>query len=386
MRVELITEPDKLERYVAAWRRLACRQPFNGPDWLLAWWEHLGNAGSRESHPNELFALAVTDEQGDLVAVAPWYLEHTRLHGRAVRFLGSGDVCSDYLSLPCRPGQEAVAARAVADWLCGVQADASSGDAWDLLSWENVDLTDPVLRELVDALCERGAITHLRPAASCWRLELPADWEQYLAMLSKTHRKHVRRIERGYLATGRARLVSVRTPEQLAEGFSLLVDLHNRRWADRGLEGIFASGDHYAFHRAATERLFAAGQLRLAWLELDGAPAAVEYSLVGGNTIYAYQSGLDPAAAEHEPGNLALICMIQEAIAAGVKVLDLLRGDESYKQHWRARPRPMHDVRILPGHWPGRLRQSLWKAATGAKDLLRAGRDAVVATTRGADA
>ncbi len=382
MQVELITQLPELERLAAAWRHLTSGQPFTGPDWLLTWWQHLGVGRQQDSRHGELFVLCVTDEQGTLVALAPWYLEHSLLDGHAVRFLGSGEVCSDYLTVPCRDGQQTAAARAIADWLCGAGEVSSHGDAWDLLSLENVDLTDPILRDLVDALCERGAITHLRPASHCWRLSLPGSWDEYLAMLSKTHRKHVRRLQRTYLDTGRARLVSARTPEQLAVGFGLLVDLHSRRWADRGVDGIFTSPEHFAFHRAASERLLAAGQLRIAWLELDGRPAAAEYSLVGGNTIYAYQSGLDPSMAEHEPGNLALVCMLQEGIAGGITTLDFLRGNETYKAHWRALPQPMHDVRILPGHWPGRLRQSLWKAATGAKDWLRAGRDAVVSAAR----
>jgi CelD/BcsL family acetyltransferase involved in cellulose biosynthesis len=204
---------------------------------------------------------------------------------------------------------------------------------------------------------------------------MPADWESLLAGLSKSHRKQLRRIERAY--AGRTRLVTARTSEELATGFALLVDLHNRRWAERGIEGVFASPELYAFHREATQRLLAAGQLRLSWLEVDGQPASADYALTGGRLIYAYQAGIDPSAAAHEPGTLAMIATLQELLAGQGGAIDFLRGDESYKQHWRATPRPMHDVRILPGDLPGRLRQSIWQAATGAKDWLRASRDAM---------
>ncbi len=139
-----------------------------------------------------------------------------------------------------------------------------------------------------------------------------------------------------------------------------------------------------AFHREAIERLFSHDQLQLAWLELDGRPVAAEYSLSDGHVLYAYQSGMDPAAAEHEPGGLALIATLRQAIDSGYRAVDFLRGDEPYKAHWRARPRPMQQVRILPGDWPGRLRQSMWNAANSAKDWLRAGRQAVLAVHRAA--
>ena len=41
---------------------------------------------------------------------------------------------------------------------------------------------------------------------NCWRVQLPGDWEQYLAELSKSHRKQIRRLERDVLNTSRARL------------------------------------------------------------------------------------------------------------------------------------------------------------------------------------
>jgi len=80
----------------------------------------------------------------------------------------------------------------------------------------------------------------------------------------------------------------------------------------------------------------------------------------------------------HEPGAILVVATVQELLERGCTGLDFLRGDEPYKLDWRAVSRPIHDVRVLPGSWNGRLRQSLWQAATSAKDLLRAGRDVVL--------
>jgi len=382
MQVRAISRIEDLESLVPDWRRLAADLPLAGPDWLVTWWRHFGADRVHRSRDARLLVLAVRDDDGQLVALAPWYLESSRLHGRMVRFLGSGLVCTDYLTLPCASGQEAAVARAIAAWLC----ESGEGVAeWDLLSLENVDLSDPVLRELVDALCEREAITHLRPGSACWRLELPADWEAVLAGQSKSHRKQLRRLLRVYPLHERVRFKTVETHDEWVESFALLVDLHNRRWGERGIEGVFASPELYGFHREATERLLNSGQLALNVLEVDGKPVHADYALAGGKLIYAYQSGMDPAAADHEPGTLAMACGVQDAIARGYRAIDLLRGNEPYKQHWRATPRPMHDVRILPGAWSGRLRQSIWQAATGAKDWLRASRDAMFGSTAEAE-
>ncbi len=377
MQVTLLTQLDELEARADQWRRLVKGHPFLGPDWLISWWKHLGGANPQDGHAPRLATLAVSDAEGKLVALAPWYLQHSLLHGRTLRFLGSGDVCSDYLSIACRTGDEQPALQAIADWL--IENHGRNDEAgWDLVALEAVDLTDPLIKGLMAAVEDRGAITSTRPAGNCWRIALPESWEEYVAQLSKTNRKRVRRLDRNYLQTGRAELHRVASAEQLAEGFALLVDLHTRRWKTRGEEGIFAEPGIYDFHREVTERLLATGHLRLSWLTIDGQPAAAEYYLTDGSVLYSYQSGFDPALISHEPGVLILVATIQDIIECGYTALDFLRGDEPYKLDWRSERRPIHDVRILPGDLPGYLRQSLWQAATSAKDLLRAGRDAVI--------
>ena len=38
-----------------------------------------------------------------LIGVAPWYLDFNPIKGNVLRWLGSGEVCTDHLSLICRP-------------------------------------------------------------------------------------------------------------------------------------------------------------------------------------------------------------------------------------------------------------------------------------------
>ena len=65
--------------------------------------------------------------------------------------------------------------------------------------------------------------------------------------------------------------------------------------------------------------------MRLRWLEYEGRPAAIEYSLTGGDTVYYYQSGLDPAMAEESPGWVALGATLRDAIAEGYRMYDFAR-------------------------------------------------------------
>jgi CelD/BcsL family acetyltransferase involved in cellulose biosynthesis len=378
MKVQIATTPAEFAALEIRWAALAQGRPFLGPAWMGVWWRHFGQPASQRGRGLQLAIVSVTDRAGQVVAIAPWFLEPSLLHGRILRFLGSGEVCTEYPTLLCEPGQETEPIAAIADWLFGACGrEHAPRRTWDLLSLTGMDAADGPMEQLSEALALRGAVVHSRPADRCWRLALPDDWESYLALLSKSHRKRVRRLERAYFETGRARCHVVRSPAELEHGYRVLTDLHARRWAALSTGGIFNQTAMHAFHREAMQALLSRGELRLSWLELDGQPVAAEYSLAGNKIVYAYQSGMDPAAAEHEPGSLSLIATLKGAMAEGFTAIDFLRGDEPYKQHWRAEPRPTRELRIVSGHWPCRWRHNVWRAAAGAKGWLRKGRRAV---------
>ena len=41
---------------------------------------------------------------------------------------------------------------------------------------------------------------------------------------------------------------------------------------------------------------------------------------------------------------------------------DMLRGDEEYKSHWRAVPRPMSEIRVIGQGISARMRHQVWVA------------------------
>ena len=84
--------------------------------------------------------------------------------------------------------------------------------------------------------------------------------------------------------------------------------------------------------------------------------------------IYAYQSGVEPAALEHEPGSLITVALLRRAIQQGGRAFDFLRGDEPYKSYWRAQPRPSLRVSVAAGRTAARLRFRAWRALRRLRD------------------
>jgi CelD/BcsL family acetyltransferase involved in cellulose biosynthesis len=313
----------------------------------------------------EPLVLSVRDERGRLVGLAPWRLTRSRLRGRVISFLGSGEVCSDYLSLLAAPEHRQAVARTIADWLSGPAADR-----WDLLQFDGVEASDPAMLALVDALRKRGHAVESRQPCSAWRLELPGSWDKYLECLSRSRRDKVRQLTRKYLDKNVCVPKLAETESQMEFGWRVLCDLHQRRRQSLGEPGCFASPQFAAFQEEVAHALFAAGNLRLHWIEYEGKPVAAEYGITGGSVIYAYQCGLDPDYAKLKAGWINTIASLRLAIDQGFRSYDWLRGDEPYKASWRATPRPLASVTVAGRHLGARMRHKLLTAGELARDWM----------------
>ncbi|NUQ61909.1 MAG: GNAT family N-acetyltransferase [Pirellulales bacterium] len=371
MQVLRYSNLDQLVPLAGDWDRLTRAVPFRSWAWTTTWWRHYGTLKEGPAG-RQLFVLGVRDEGDRLVGLAPWFVHRSASHGNVVRFLGTGEVCTDYLSVLCESDKLDAVAAALADWLTRA-ANGPGPDRWDLLCWEGVDAEDQAVRRVSDEFAQRGHTIHSRPGPNCWRIELPASWEEHLAALSKDHRKQLRRTERDYVATGRAVLHTVAGKRDLETALPILIDLHQRRRQELGEPGCYRSRRFAAFHPDVMPQLLENGQLQLHWIELDGRPAAAEYHLAGGGVVYAYQAGIEPDLLEHAPGRLANMMTIRRAIEMGYRAFDFLRGDEPYKAHWRAQPRAGIELRVVPNRVSARLRHTVWLAGVGMKRWLKSG-------------
>lgn len=343
------------------WNRLAQDLPFRRWDWLTTWWRHYGHPAA------ELFVLAVENGDG-LIGIAPWYVEKSLTKGRVVQFLGSGEVCSDYLTILSAPGCEPDVADAVAAWL-----DGAGRAAWDMIELIGAESHDPAILALTHRMAASGFTIHQRPGLNCWRVALPARWDEFLASLNAKRRAKVGQATRKHLDTHRAIVHELTDPADFDRRFEMFVDLHQRRHKRLGHAGCFASSRFAAFHREIGRRLCELRKLRLVWTEIDGRPVAADYSFLGGQTIYCYQMGMAPDIGGVSPGWLNMIASLRRAIESGYRDFDYLRGDEPYKLSWGARPSATTETRIVARRPSARLRHSAWLTKMKVRHWLKRG-------------
>ncbi|MCG8447978.1 MAG: GNAT family N-acetyltransferase [Pirellulales bacterium] len=378
MPIRKIENLKDLQPYRRQWDELAGGCLFRSWNWLTTWWKHYGEDVS--SHKLYVMLLYEGETSSDcrttepmpdgragerLIAILPCYRAISLARGSVLRLLGDGEVCSDYLGPLVSPDDESRAAEHFAEHLHKNSLD------WDLGEFTAVGANNSSMDALIASLQTRGCELRKNAGPSCWSVQLPASWEEFLTRQSKSHRKQLRQLERRMLDTQQATWRLVESQSEFDMAWSILVDLHQRRRRSLGEPGCFASERWAAFHQEVAGKLLAAGQLRLSWLEIAGQPIAAEYHMAGNNTTFAYQGGVDPDRLDEQPGRLSMICALQRAIDEGHTQFDLLRGDEPYKPHWRAVPEPTADYQIVPARVAARWRYQSWSTLRRAGRLAR---------------
>ena len=328
MRIEVYSSVDDIQRQlIAPWLQLPIPTPMQSPQWLLDWWRVYGTCGSRS-----LCVLGLY-EQDKLVAVVPWYIQHQSLGGPCIRFLGDGEVCSDHADI-VRSGDERAMQRAIIDWLV-----EGEGTIWNSINLDSVHADNRFLSEMLGTLGQYGCKIHQRSTGATWAVDLPPSWDEYLSTLSKNHRKRCRRWYRTYVESGR---LSVQTTPHLSIdiGWRELAALNRERRQHVGDRSCYADSRFHEMHRSVLPELVESGHAELRHVRLDGTLVAAEYVLTTEDTVLCYQSGMKTNAHRDGFGNLSLVTLFADSIQRGYRCIDFLRGDESYKAHWGAAPRP----------------------------------------------
>lgn len=369
--VERISDREAFEALRPEWDELLEASPssclFLTWEWLFTWWKHAG--GDRR------LALLAVRRGGELVALAPFARGTSRpgwpfgrfLLPTSLQLLGTGQVGSDYLDLLVRAGRERPAAEALAEHL------AREGSVVEL---SQLPGERSLAQTLAERLAERGWQAAERRTHVCPVIDLAGlSWEEYVSSLGKSHRQNLRRRLRKLEETFEVRFERAGSELEVDEAFDVLLDLHGKRWRDRGGSDALSDPALVAFHRELTRLALRRGWLRLYVLRLDGRPAAALYGFLYRGRFLYYQSGFDGEFGDYSVGLVIMGLAIREAISEGAREYDLLHGDESYKFLWASRTRELARLELYPPTLEGHLRRHLRGALRGAKARLRAWRE-----------
>jgi CelD/BcsL family acetyltransferase involved in cellulose biosynthesis len=269
-------------------------------------------------------------------------LRFRKAQANALSWAIDGAGAPDHLDIPLVPGASLSAVLPLVEDL-----------SWDLMFLPHVAADSPGVAQLCSALRGHGLSVRRVATEPCPYLDLPVNWDAYLATLSPSRRETIRRKERR-LRRQHTVCVTDYAPERLDEGWRFLQSLHAQRWEGRG---VLADPRLDHLLRRFTCELAAQDEIWLTTLDVDGVPVAAWYGFAWKDTVYFYQSGRDPRWEGASVGVVLMALMIRRAIERGYRRFDFLRGRETYKLSWTSTECPNYEVvGFRPGLRGGLLR------------------------------
>lgn len=332
MHIEWFSHPEIFARLEREWNTLLTRSVtdtiFLTHEWQRTWWECLGEG--------ELCLVTVREDDGTLCGLAPLFAETTNQGERALAIVGCVDV-SDYLDvIVAREHSERVYA-ALLDTL--LRPDFPP---WDWLHLCNLPAASPTNTQLKMLAEARGLTVQHGVRDVAPMLELPTTWDAYLEALDKKQRHEIRRKLRR-VNQAPTRWYTIDRADALDQAIGDFVELHKQSRPDKH---VFMDARMRGFFEQVARVLFARGWLQLSFLEIHGARAAAIMNFIYNNDVLVYNSGYDPVQyGAYSPGIVLFACSIQDAIAAGRRRYDFLRGNEEYKYRLGA-----HDTLVMELH------------------------------------
>jgi len=362
----------------ATWDRLAARNPWATPfsGWVFqrAWWDaYHGSAHDQTLVVTATGGTAGGPEAGDVVAIVPLMHRHevepadaetaTRIRhsdgvpltpvpptAKAIFFGASYH--ADYATILAAPADLSAVADAVAEHLAGDAPthDPSHPTDWDVIDLRRLRCGDPTAEALADAFGRRemgeGWTLNLEREDVCPVVHLPAgvDFESYLSTLDKKARHEIRRKIRRAEAAGEVELRRSADPMAELESF---IEMHQRKWGDRGLFPHTPGGDaSRTFVRRLFELAGPDGAIHLSFLTVGGKRIAAGIHVETDDNVMFYNAGVDPEAKELSPGVVLVAELMRLAIETGKRRFDFLRGDEPYKYEWGSTDEPIQRLLV----------------------------------------
>ncbi|MBN1152137.1 MAG: GNAT family N-acetyltransferase, partial [Dehalococcoidia bacterium] len=219
-----------------------------------------------------------------------------------------------------------------------------------------------LLTALVAAVMKvrNSAQISIRPHSYAPFVPLPAVWEDFWGTLGKRRRKLLLRNQRHLDLARRDVTLRQSQGDNVAASMVRLFDLHDQRWREGGVRGLFHDARNRSFHLEMARHCDQMGMLDLSELLIDGETASVYFTCVLDGVAYMMRSGRDTAFAEDDVGHLHDLRLFRKWIAEGRHEADLLRGAEPYKFYWASRFRVYTEFMVAPPWSKGAL--PLWFA------------------------
>jgi hypothetical protein len=361
MKLKLINDFQTLERNRNQWDQVAGQFPFFQWSWLGNWFKHLGTE-------LKLAVVVACDEHDQWLGIAPWCIDATNPLVIKLRFLGSGDACTDYMNLICSDEHYRDFSSLASDWLVENINQPETLGRIDVVELEGITPTNSNSQFFCDLLDAHGLNSHKTDLEGGWVVDLPETWAELNATFSKSMRRKTKKATSR--VTDEATQVLSTRDVPFEELWNTFTELHQKRREMLEQPGCFADHRFESFLRAAAHDLIKESKAELLVILFEGTPLASMLLLNDEDTVYTYQNGMDIDRLNLEPGYQVCFAAISRSIEQGFKRVDFLRGDEAYKTRWNTTRIPLERKRYIPQTTLAKFKHGIWLTGRSIKHYV----------------
>jgi CelD/BcsL family acetyltransferase involved in cellulose biosynthesis len=334
MQIDILTSAADVEQLAEEWRCLheKCgRGIFGDYVWHQLWWKHLG-----ESSGVRLHIVTARDAAGKLTGILP--LVTRRLYGLRLAGVAGSEVFDygDVLALD-------------AETVLALWSFVRKEGRYDIALLRDVHeraLSSPVLAHAMQLRKQKKGYFLLLDFAS---------GEAWLAAQTRKLRGDTRRKMEKLHVRGPVGVHVYRKGDAFPDAvIDALYTQKNEWFAARNAKGVFARAEVKGFLRELAREAAQRGKLYLAWLSCGGVVVACHLGFIRDGVLYLYHTTYDAAYGVYSPGNILMVETIKNAIDAGLRELDFMRGEEAYKTRFASGERTLSTY-VEGRTWPGKL-------------------------------
>ena len=317
-------------------------------EWIYAWWDVFKD-GRRE-----LYILCGKNCKGEIIGIAPFYIEKRILLGSCtrniIRFCSSVETYPDHLDVISKKEYEDSFPEALLKYL--IQNDKD----WDIIILDGVKENATIKRYLA---CNKGKLYDLLiscvPMSKCPYLIIDKTFEDYLKTFSGKKRYTLLKKIKILMKEENVTFKRVDCTEEPEKYINELFSLHSVRAKRKRIKTSFCGENIYKFHMNFINYLLKDDKIIIAFLYKESIPLVSYYCIKHNNKYYYYQTGLSYEGEKRSGGTVLFSLIIESAFREQYNEFDFLRGNEHYKYFWTKHYRRDYSMIIKKKNFTNRV-------------------------------
>ncbi len=336
MKIREIRSLEELKEFQARWVDFTsgspCVNPYASFEWVCS---------DLETYKRGEILILVAEDEGRVCAIAALESVKSSFFGvpyKTISFVGTGPTetvprssISKLFSYDNRLGWADMADiyynQDNPEGIAAIIRHLKENTQWDVLDLREMPPHTPCLEVLDEEFGNKNFIVERKVGTTSSVIEVPENFEDYTAGLSKRSRKNIN-LSRNRIKEqlGEVELNLFKSKEEIEPILPRIMELEKKSWKGQQGVGAFSRQDNRDFHLAFARRYSEAGLFRLFTLEAKNVMLAYGYMFQGGACLYSHNMALNPEYPKLSPGMAMLYRIIEHASVNGIREVSFGRG------------------------------------------------------------